>query len=71
MAKESFIQKDKRLKSRKSVYKETYRKGLFMDDKETLIEWIKQKDVIVRINAAGKLDDGTEYNQITIEGFNP
>lgn len=71
MATESFLQIDKRLKSRKSVYKETYKKGLFIENKEVLIEWIRQKEVIIRINAAGKLDDGTEYNQITIEGFNP
>lgn len=72
MATESFFQKEKRLKARKSVYKETYKKGaLFIENKDVLIEWIRQKDIIIRVIAAGKLDDGTEFNQLSIEGFNP
>lgn len=68
---ESIFQKDKRLKDRKSVYKETYKKGLFFDNKNVLIEWLKQNDILIRVHAGGKLDDETEYIQITIEGFRP
>lgn len=68
---ETYWQKEKRLKARKSVYKETYKKGVFFDNKHTLIDWLNQNDIIVRVNAAGKLDDESEFIQITIEGFKP
>lgn len=72
MATESFFQKEKRLKARRSVYRETYRKNaLFIENKEVLIKWIRQRDIIIRVIAAGKLDDDTEFNQLSIEGFNP
>jgi hypothetical protein len=70
---ESLFQKEKRLKSRKQVYKETYRKGLFFEynQKDKLIEWIKQNDVIIRVHSGGQLNDETEFVSITIEGFKP
>jgi hypothetical protein len=61
----------KQLEKRKQVYRESYRKGVFFDNKEKLIEWLRQKDVIVRVHAGGRLDDDTELIQITIEGFIP
>ncbi len=70
---ETYFQKEKRLKSRKQVYKETYKKGVFIEynAKDNLASWIAQNDVIVRVNTAGRLDDGTEFIQVTIEGFKP
>lgn len=61
----------KQLEKRKQVYRESYRKGVFFDNKEKLIEWLRQKDVIVRVHAGGRLDDDIELIQITIEGFIP
>lgn len=73
MPEESIFQKEKRLKARKQVYKESYKKGCFFQtwNYEELIEWIKQNDVLIRVNAGGYLDDDTEFMQITIEGFKP
>lgn len=68
--KENFIQRERRQKARKSVYKETYKKGVFID-KEQIIKWLNQDDILVRVNAGGKLNDNSEYIQITIEGFDP
>lgn len=63
--------KEKRLKSRKQTYKQTYRKGLYFSDKQKLIEWLNQEDVIVRVHCGGLLDDDSEFIQITIEGLKP
>jgi hypothetical protein len=68
---ETFFQKERRLKARKQVYKETYKKGLFFINKEQLCEWIKKEDVLIRVHNAGKLNDETEFINITIEGFVP
>lgn len=64
-------QKERRLKSRKQVYCQTYRKGLFMVNKDELCKWIMQNDVIIRIHKAGALDDDTEFCNISVEGFTP
>jgi len=66
---ESLFQKEKRLKARKPVYTETYKKGVFIPNKKILCEWIMQEDVIVRVHKGGSLDDGTEFNNVSIEGF--
>lgn len=66
---ESFFQKEKRLKARRPVYKETFKKGLFYMAYERLISYINQPDVLVRIHSSGELDDGTSFLNITIEGF--
>lgn len=73
MKEETFLQKDRRLKNRKQVYKETYKKGVFMEynQKDKLVEWIKQNDIVVKVNAAGTMEDETEFIQVTIEGFKP
>lgn len=68
---ENIFQKEKRLKARKIVYKETYKKGLFMINKEQLISWINQSEVLIRIHHAGQLNDETEFVTISIEGFKP
>lgn len=70
---ETFLQKDRRLKARKQSYKETYRKGALVEynGKDKLVEWINQDDIIIRLHTAGKMDDGTEFIQVTIEGFKP
>jgi hypothetical protein len=70
---ENFLQKDKRLKSRKQVWIETYKRGAFIEfqDKENLPKWLLQKDIVIRLNKAGKMDDGTEFINITIEGITP
>ena len=64
-------QKERRLKARKTTYAETYRKGIFMVNKEALCSWIMQNDVLIRINKAGMLDDDTEFCNIQVEGFKP
>lgn len=69
--KETPAAKEKRLKSRKQTYKESYQKGIFFNDKQKLIEWLNQEDVIVRVHSGGLLDDKTEFIQITIEGLKP
>lgn len=68
---ENFFQKERRLKKRKPVYTESYKKGCFHQRPDVLSEYLKQPDIIVRVNKGGKLDDGTEFIQITIEGIKP
>lgn len=68
---ESFFAKERRLKARRQTFKMVYKKGCFFDNKQRLIEYLQQPDIIVRANAAGDMDDGTEFIQITIEGFKP
>lgn len=68
---EPFWKREARLKKRKSIYKETYKKGVIFENTDKLIEWLKQNDILIRVNAAGKMDDETEFIQITIEGFKP
>lgn len=70
---ESFFAKEKRLKARKQSFKMTYRKGLFYNTwaYKTLIDYLNQPDVLVRVNSGGELDDGKAFIQITIEGFTP
>lgn len=65
---ETPTQIDKRLKARKQVYKETYRKGLFLIPKY-LLDWLNQDEVIIRIHSSGSLDDGKQFVNITVEGF--
>lgn len=65
---ETPTQKDERLKKRKQVYKETYRKGIFLKT-ESLKEWINQDDVAIRALSSGQLDDGKQFVTITVEGF--
>ena len=66
---ESFLAKERRLKARKPVYKETYAKGMFLISKEELCEWIMQPDVLIRAHSSGTLNDETQFVQITVEGF--
>lgn len=66
---ETFREKEKRLRNRKQDYKLTYKKGLFYNNIDRLIEYLKQPDVAVRVHASGSLDDDTDFIQITIEGF--
>jgi hypothetical protein len=67
---EHWLQKERRLKSRKATFKMTYKKGAFIEynEKDKLIEFLKQPDIVVRLNADGVLDDGTSFFQVTIEG---
>jgi hypothetical protein len=70
---ESIFQKEKRLKARKQDLKITYKKGVFYSvyQYKNLIDYLNQPDVLVRVHAAGTLDDDTAFVQITIEGFAP
>lgn len=70
---ESLFQKESRLKKRKQDWKMSYKKGVYFQtwNYKELIEWIEQKDVIIKVHSAGNMDDGTEFMQITIEGFKP
>lgn len=72
MAQETIQQKETRLKKRKPIYTETYRKGLFLNNApESLKKWVDQPDIVVRVHKGGNLDDGTEFINITIEGIKP
>lgn len=68
---ESLFQKERRLKARKQDFKMTYKKGVFYSayQYQNLIDYLNQRDVIVRVHATGTLDDGTSFLQITIEGL--
>lgn len=68
---ENWLAKERRLKARRQTFKMVYKKGLFFENKQRLIEYLQQPDIIVRANAAGDMEDGTEFIQITIEGFKP
>lgn len=62
------LERAKELVKRKQIYKETYRKGLFLTDKERLCDQIMQPEVIVRAVSSGSLDDDTEFINISVEG---
>lgn len=68
---ENIFQKERRLKARKQTYIMSYRKGLFMVNKEELCKWIMQDEVLIRIHKAGNMNDDTEFCNITVEGFIP
>lgn len=61
--------KEKILKARKPDFKMTFRKGLFVADKERIIEYIKQPDVLLRAHWEGSFEDETGCINITIEGY--
>lgn len=69
---ETFLQKEKRLKARKQTYRESYKKNaVFIEysGKDKLIEWLRQENVLIKVQAAGLLDDESEFTQLSIEGF--
>lgn len=68
---ESIFQKEKRLKARKQSFKMSYKKGVFYSvySYKNLIDYLNQPDVLVRVHAAGSMEDDTAFVQITIEGF--
>lgn len=58
-----------RLKNRRRIYEEKYRKGIFYRNPEQLIALLKEAGVIIRMHSTGALDDDTCFMQISIEGF--
>jgi hypothetical protein len=66
---ETFFEKEKRLKKRTQDFKMTYKKGLFYANKDRLIEYLQQPDVLVRVHASGSLNDDNSFITISIEGF--
>lgn len=68
---ESFFAKERRLRTRRQTFKMSYNKGLYFENKKELIKWLEQDEILVRIHSGGKMNDGTEFLQITIEGIKP
>ena len=66
---ESYFDKQRRLKARKQNFKMTYKKGLFYNNPDRLVEYLNQKDVVIRVHASGGMDDDTDFITISIEGF--
>ena len=66
---ETYFQLQRRLKSRKQNFKMTYKKGIFYNNPDRLIEYLKQNDVVIRVHASGGMDDDTDFITISIEGF--
>jgi hypothetical protein len=66
---ETIFDKERRLKKRKQSYTATHKNGLFYNNPAQIIEYINQKDVLIRVHSAGSLDDDTAFINITIEGF--
>lgn len=70
---ENPLQKERRFKARKQVFKSTYKKGVFYNQyaHKNLVDYLNQPNVFVRVINAGSLDDDTTFVTITIEGFKP
>jgi len=54
---------------RKSVYTEKYKKGSATLPAKSIIEFLKEKGVVVYIVEAGRNDDDTEHLTIKIDGI--
>ncbi len=63
--------KSKSVEKRKQTIKWSFQRNVFHNNKHELIKWIKQSEVQVRCHSTGSYNDGTEFIQITIEGFKP
>lgn len=61
--------KSKPVEKRKQTVKWGFQKDIFHNDKKELIKWIEQPNVKVRCHSAGSYNDGTEFLNVTIEGF--
>lgn len=73
MSEENIFQKERRLKKRKQVYKETYKKGIYWVDwkRQEIADHVLEDDVLIKVINSGDLDDGTHFLTITIEGYKP
>jgi len=56
---------------KKETYKQTYKKGLYYNDRAQVAGWTDDDDVWLNIRDAGVNEDGTEFVTITFNNITP